>query len=375
LGEDYYRLDINPGSTDTDLRLPFNQISIADPNTAALGLLAVATEEEALQLWSTMPVRNPLNSDRVVNSVAAMTDEHTFPLVRGYFWNSLGSGLCGNGRLSLDGSGPTGGPFADSDLQLTITADPVGTTYSFINDEMAWLLSLLFGFNNTPVVPSQLFQHQDTEHPPLGPGQSVTYTISYENLGTETANNVIVELEDWFSLQLTGSSTLALGDIPAGASGSVQVTAVIDPSGLDPEEQEWAALDAFVYDEQYPENPNGGSWSSAPLEWMWSDHKVDVQAPTDVAITAPTFVIKPGNVTIRGTAVDESAIPLINIEILHENGTLETIMCADETPEDGRWGCNWFTGLVSDGTIFQLLHKVRIDNRRRTSGAHGRSRR
>jgi hypothetical protein len=87
---------------------------------------------------------------------------------------------------------------------------------------------------------------------------------------------------------------------------------------------------------------------------MWSDHKVDVQAPTDVAITAPIFVIKPGNVTIRGTAVDESAIPLINIEILHENGTLETIMCADETPEDGRWGCNWFTGLVSDGTIFQL---------------------
>jgi hypothetical protein len=58
-----------------------------------------------------MPVRNPINSDRVVNAIAGMSDDHTFPLVQGYFWNSIGSGLCGNGRLSLDGSGPTGGPF------------------------------------------------------------------------------------------------------------------------------------------------------------------------------------------------------------------------------------------------------------------------
>ncbi|MFZ0546257.1 MAG: LamG-like jellyroll fold domain-containing protein, partial [Candidatus Promineifilaceae bacterium] len=352
LGADYYHLDLNVDST--DLRLPFNEIGIADPNTAALGLLAVATEEDALQLWSTMPVRNPVNSARVVNPVAGLTDEHTFPLVRAYFWNSLADGQCGNGRLSGDGSGPTGGPFADSDLQFSISAEPVGTTYSFMNDELAWLWSLLFGFGDVPIVPSQLFTHQDTDHPPLGPGQTVTYTIHYENLGTETANEVTVELEDWFSLQLIGDSTLELGDIQPGESGDVQVTAVVDPTGVNTEEQAWAALDAFVYDEQHPENPNGGSWSSAPLEWMWSDHRVDVQPPSDVAITAPDFVIQPGTVTVRGMAVDESPIPMVNVEVLKGDGTLETLMCVDATPQDGRWACNWDTGHVVDGTVFQL---------------------
>ena len=124
--------------------------------------------------------------------------------------------MCGNGRLNGDGTGPTGGPYADSDLQLSLTADPVGTTYNFMNDEMAWLWSLLFGFKDVPVVPSQLFDHLDTEHPPLGPGQTITYTIAYENLGTETAKGVTVDLQDWFSLQLTGGSSLDLGDIPPG---------------------------------------------------------------------------------------------------------------------------------------------------------------
>ncbi|MFZ0546708.1 MAG: LamG-like jellyroll fold domain-containing protein [Candidatus Promineifilaceae bacterium] len=354
LGRDFYQLDKGPTTSGTDLWMPFDQIGIADPNTAALGLLAVATEENALQLWSTMPIRNPINSDRVVNLVAGMADEHTFPLVRSYFWNSLASGLCGNGRLSPDSSGPTGGPFADSDLQLSITADPVGTTYSFINDDNAWLWSIIFGFDDVPVVPSQLFTHLDTDHAPLGPGQTVTYTIAYENLGTETAEDVIVELEDWYSLQLTGGHTVNIGDIPAGARGSVEVTAVVDPTGVDPTEQEWAALDAFVYDEQYPKNPNGGSWSSAPLEWLWSDHQVDIQAPSEVAITSPDFVIRPGVVTIRGTAVDESPVPQVNLEILTGDGNLQTITCVDDTPADGRWGCSWDSGQAADGDIFQL---------------------
>ena len=354
LDSGHYRLNQGTAGSDTDLRLPFVELGIPDPATAALGVLAVATEEDALQLWSSMPVGNPLNSDRVVNPLAALADQHTFPLVRGYFWDGLGSGLCANGRLSGDGRGPTGGPFADSDLQLTISADPVGTTYSFMNDEMAWLWSLLFGFEEVPTVPSELFAHLDTEHPLLGAGQLVTYTIGYANLGTESATGVKVELDAWYSLHLTGSSTLALGDIPPGATGSLQVSGYIDPAGVNPAEQEWAALDAYVYDDQFPENPSGGSWSSAPQEWLWSDHRVDVQPPSAITIDTPEFVVPAGKVTLRGRVADESPVSLITLEVLDDEGSLETIACQDDTPTDGRWACEWDAGGASDGDTFQL---------------------
>ncbi len=354
LDSDHFRLNLGVSSSDTDLRLPFAELKIADPSIAALGLLAVATEEDALQLWATMPVRNPVNSSTVVNPIAGLTDNHTFPLVRSYFWDSLGSGLCSDGRLNGDGIGPTGGPFADSDLQLSLAAEPVGTTYSFMNDEMAWLWPLLFGFANAPVVPSELFTHLDTDHPPLGAGKVVTYTIQYENLGTETARGVTVRLNAWYSLQLPGGSTLALGDIPPGASGRAQISGLIDPAGLTPDEQAWASLDAFVYDEQHPENPSGGSWSSAPLEWLWSDQRVDVEPPSAVTITAPDFVIPAGLVTVRGLVVDESPVPVIDIEVLDEARNVKTVACADETPTDGHWACTWDAGNASDGDTYQV---------------------
>jgi len=223
-----------------------------------------------------------------------------------------------------------------------------------LNDETSWLWSLLFGFENVPVVPSELFTHQDTSHPLLGPGQTVTYTISYENLGTEAATGVTIDLDAWYSLHLSGDSTLLLGDIAPGAVGSVQFTAIIDPSGVDESEQEWAALDAYAYDEQYPENPNGGSWSTAPLEWMWSDQRVDVKPPTETVITTPNFVIPAGLVNIQGKVTDESPVPTINLEVLDDGGSVEAISCTDDTPADGRWACNWDVSQAADGDTFQV---------------------
>ncbi len=337
----------------SDILLPFSLMNIADPGSAALGLLAVATEEESLQLWATMPVRNPMNSERVVNPIAAQTNEHNFPLVRSYFWDALGKGICPNGRLNEDLSGPTGGSFADSDLQFTLSADPVGTSYSFMNDEMAWLWTMLFGFEKVPIVPSLVFDHLDTNHPPLGPGQTITFTIDYVNQGTEAATGVQIELGSWFSLALP-DQIIELGDIPAGASGKTTITAQIDVSGVAPALQEWAALDAFVYDDQSPRNATGGPWSSAPLEWMWSDHAVDITAPSEVAIKSPFAVIGAEELVIRGHAFDESAIPLINLEVRKSDNTSQVFQCPDATPHNASWQCTWNPGSVTDGDTFAL---------------------
>jgi len=378
LDDDAFRLTVGVGDSFTDIRLPFEMLGILDPASASLGLLAVAAEEEeALRLWSTMPTRNPLNSERVVNSIAAQSEEHTFALARAYFWNTLGSGQCPNGRLG-DDAGPTGGPFADSDLQLTLSADPVGTTYNFMNDDLAWLWTALFGFESVPVVPSTLFDFHDTDHPPLGPTQTVTFTIDYVNQGTETATGVQVALESWFSLALPdGDATpnglgqrqvVGLGDVPAGASGSYVVVGTVDVADLGQEhydlcletfppvlceaELEWIALDAFVYDDQTPLDPAHGPWSSAPLEWMWSDHEVDSAPPYAVGIEAPSNVIGAGPTTVRGHAHDESDVPLINLEV--RDGDIQSIQCPDSSPHDGRWQCTWDPEDTEHGDTFDL---------------------
>ena len=273
------------------------------------------------------------------------------PWSEDYFWDSLGDGLCPNGRLNSDGSGPTGGAFADSDLQFSISADPVGTTYSFMNDDMAWLWTDLFGFTNVPGVPSQSFKHLDNNHPPVSDGQTVNYTINYVNLGTQAATGVQIALDAWYSLALP-DQVVDLGNIPAGASGQYTITAQIDTGGVDPALQEWASLDAFVYDDQTPRGP-GGAWSSAPLEWMWSDHQVDVAPPSEVGILAPTDVIGGGPVTVRGYAHDESGIPLINLEVRH-NGSTTQVQCPDATPENASWQCTWDPSLAVDGDTFDL---------------------
>ena len=85
LGTDRYRFTPGKEASVTDLLLPFSLLDISNPETAALGLLAVATEEDALRIWSTMPTRNPVNSPRVVNSPAALGATNTFALVRRLF--------------------------------------------------------------------------------------------------------------------------------------------------------------------------------------------------------------------------------------------------------------------------------------------------
>src|SRR5690606_2092467 len=74
----------------TDLYLPFAWLGLT-PGSAAT-LLALASEEGALQLWASAPDKNPLNSPRVVSALASERDLSAFDLTQFFTLPALGDG-------------------------------------------------------------------------------------------------------------------------------------------------------------------------------------------------------------------------------------------------------------------------------------------
>ncbi|NJL34750.1 MAG: hypothetical protein HC893_13985, partial [Chloroflexaceae bacterium] len=77
----------------TNAYLPFDVLRVN--NAAPLNVIALASEENALHLWGTMPAGNPLNSPRAVNpALADRFATSLFALQRYYTWDTLNAGAC-----------------------------------------------------------------------------------------------------------------------------------------------------------------------------------------------------------------------------------------------------------------------------------------
>ncbi|NJL35292.1 MAG: hypothetical protein HC893_17375 [Chloroflexaceae bacterium] len=76
------------------------------------------------------------------------------------------------------------------------------------------------------------------------------------------------------------------------------------------------------------------------FDWQLVSHNLDSLPPSDVVITEPTGVIAAGIITVRGTALDGSGVPLVTLTVrnLATNAT-QTIACPDDAPFDGVWSC------------------------------------
>ncbi|RLC71701.1 MAG: hypothetical protein DRI81_17365, partial [Chloroflexi bacterium] len=369
LSADYYRW--NDGLT--DLYLPFSPtLGITQPATTALNLLAVASEEDALRLWATMPDRNLVDSDIVVNPTAALAtkQEHIFALTRPYHWYSLGDGICPNDPLSA----LTGETYPDTDLRVRLTVNPVGTTYALMGDDLyhQWR-----AFYQDEGPEQRQFDFLDHNHPPLGQGSVVTYTLSVANRGPVAASGVQALVSAYYALTLPGAiqdaagyreyKTLDLGTVAPGATASATFTGTVEvennwrytqcrltqPVTVCQPLLEWATLEGQVFDERTPLTITAGLPEGPAWDWLWADHQVDVAPPEYVGIDAPQVVVAPLTNTVSGYASDPSGVPTIEVQVRDPLSATTIITCADTTPDDGRWECPWVVS-GNDGDEFDL---------------------
>ncbi len=318
LTSDEFRFQSGVSPLVADLRLPFSLLGLTSGDPVKL--VAVASEEDTLNLWAAAPDKNPLNSPRVINALAAGRDLSSYTLTLSAEWGGLGAGI-----------EPNAGQFADTDLQITIASNPAGVGIGFLSSDLLDLLSPgarldanLDGQIDLPL-PIPLDQ------PPVGDGQTITYVIRYTNAGPATAENVVVSLEDFGAISLSNSS-VTIGDLGPGESGEVTVTGTVNAgNGVSGE------VRATISDAGHGDH-----------DWAWIQHDLDNAAPTGVVILDPLDYARPFTQTVSGLAADPSGIAFVTLEFQPLTaGPTTLITCPDPTPFDGTWACAWNPGTLT----------------------------
>ncbi|NOZ06270.1 MAG: hypothetical protein GXP41_07975, partial [Chloroflexi bacterium] len=254
--------------------------------------------------------------------------------------------------------------FVDNDLRAELSVEPLGTTYSFFGDDLFWQYQNLF---EKPGIASQSFTFMDHDHPPLGQGRTLTYTLRVSNKGDSPATNVQALAKAYYALSLPAGvrqdesymeyQQLDVGTIAAGATVTVTFAGVVEVDNnwrydrcinVDGEPPEacrellrWAVLDGLIFDASSPLTGTAGIPTSPPVEWVWADHQVDIEPPDPVRIDANFFTVGPGTNTIPGEAVDPSGVSLVEVEVQEPGGGTTILNCPDATPADGHWSCDW----------------------------------
>jgi len=306
-----YLFEQNLSTPTTDLYVPFTALGITDPAKNSLTLLALTTENEALRLWATMPPRNNVNSQKVID-LEGESRIQQFALIKNYSWPTLGAGVCPGVVANQDQTaslqaGTKTGLAAGADLRASILSQPASIVYSLLNDNLFFAMKDLPQFSgidwgntkttlcaknpNDPACQSdraskpallqgspkserlaaqsgtpdfnsqqQLKSVMNVTNKPLGDGSRLTYTLQLANQGTETAKAVVADLYTWGAVRLDGSEQRSdsfgeynyrkylVGDLAPGQTVSATLGAVIDANFDKTNQNGWATIDTTVYD-------------------------------------------------------------------------------------------------------------------------------
>jgi hypothetical protein len=293
----------------TDIRLAFGRIGVGSPAATPLKLLAFAVPEGALRPWATIPDRQPLSAGPAVAPSAAGRPLGDVPLRLFHSFPSLGPGV------------RPGGPLAPgSHLDLSLSADSPGAAAAYLGDSLFDLLAPGAALPDGVELPAA-----DGARP-LRDGESVVFTLRYANRGDQPARGVRLSLAAEGGLQVTSSATVDLGDIAAGASGEVQITAAAWAGG-----GPTGALRIEVADTLH-----------GPFEWLWSRHSVDSAPPTGLTIVDDGAYVRPGRNVAAGEVVDAAGVRLVELEVQPQPaGATQRAGCLDGDPTDGLWSCAW----------------------------------
>ena len=354
LTPDEFRFEPGLNNGHTDLYLPFDMLGITDPATSPLAMVAFASEEDRLEIWGTMPPTNPVSSPRVVDTDVFAQEVRSFGLMQVYVFPLLAPGLCPSA------------PFGDGDVRVALTTEPAGTAFSLLGSDVVWLWEELTSEDRSADFTKAL-TFLDVDHPLLKHGDTVTYTLAYENRGSETATGVQVVATGLAALRFGGgiTHTVSLGSIGPGASGTVAFQGEIDRDAARTDYYEpclsagseitcsqfldWAVLQAAVID------PTHGL--ALPLDLLWATHEVDGDPPEFYDVAAPAYYVSPGINELRGYAFDPSGVPELDIVVQTPSSTTA---CTDPTPDDSSWACQWDATQANggtapaDGTAFDL---------------------
>lgn len=407
----------------TDLAVSFDALGIDNPAETTLGMLAVATEQDALRLWATMPPRNNLNSERIVD-LTGESQLQMFALTKQYAW-TLGDGVCPSTSLSQTNAATVQANGTDTqatgaDVQISISSYPPGAAYSLHRDNLFFAMKDLPPFagidwsasldelcaanaddaacQRTPaakpalltgdgkgqpmrlesLVPtdggayfsaqSDLNEVLDSDNPPLGDSNLVVYTMELVNQGSVTSRDIVADIYTWGSIRLPGGEhrtdsageydvrTLDIGDLEPSERIRVPFPAMVDAT-FDPQNQHGkVTIDVTIYDStgEHQHRIDGTDVYTNELEWLFVEHEVDTSPPDYIEILSPNGILAPGRNSISGFVYDRSAVPVIEMEIQHPDGTTSMATYHDDTPDDKAWECLIDTGSVHTGDSFAI---------------------
>jgi hypothetical protein len=333
-----------PGPQRTSLYLPFEWLGITAPNETALNLVALASEEDALQLWATMPASNPLNSPRVANPALSPAQRAApFALTHAYHWDNLDSGIC-----------PATDNARGAALEIDMASTPGTRIYSYLGD------SLYFKQREVETggaITSADLGFLQQSYSPVAPGSSVEYTLTYANAGQYAASGAGLVVVAWPPLTLPDGTrkndpargpydelVIPLGDLAPGSNGTQTVRVQVAPDAT----AQQGALDITLYDavsmRQHP---------AMPLERVWADVAID-QQPPEVALLLPDVLPPTSEQTIIGSALDPSGVREMTLSYQVLTGTVQTVACVPASTGGEQWHCPLRVTNPIEGTSIRM---------------------
>jgi VCBS repeat-containing protein len=377
----------------TDIYLPFSSLD----NPTTLSLVAFATEEKAFRLWAALPVENPLSSAQVVNTLP--DENRPFLLTHCYAWDNLGSGVCPANRV-VEGFPPLGVSLTASTAEPFPgeTGEPAGLVYSLLGQNLpttsADELTALSGWD-VLLTPACLAQPESSAcerkietgtrvgydqqyalahllgvNPPvLGQGRAVSYTLNLINNGSTTITDVVAHIDTWGPIRLTGGTqhsdavgeydTLEMPPVTLSAGEVITYTfAGYVDGAFDPANNNgWGTLNIVVLDRNGINtlDANGRDNYNFPIEWLYVDHKIDLQGPVYLEIENSTGVLTPGQNEISGLVIAQSSVPTITLVVTDSLNSMpkQTFVCPDDQPSNQEWMCPIdVTGIPETASVY-----------------------
>jgi hypothetical protein len=342
-------------ATETLIWLPLDLLGV-DPNEMDMWLTAFATEEDAMQLWATMPANNHVNSPELRPGTERFDlDSMLVQLQHAIL-------LTNNPDDVFDIDACTNSiQFQESEIEMTIFAEPSGEVYEpllnegireLIPDDIESILRDSCGAapseasrvcNLVNLLDSDYYGEEDEIGPygllpsSVGPNETVTYTLQIANRsGREAIVAPKINVSDGLTVDTSGVNGITR-TIAAFDQISMTVVGQTAADVVDSVYVELAAMEETGSEEQ-------GIFIDYELYSAFVDHYIDSTGP--ISATIDGFdTIGLGDQLVSGIIIDQSDIAEVTLRTslgtsatctdVLRIGTFESdFLCTVEIPED-----------------------------------------